>query len=315
VEALTKAVLPVRFQSLLQASLPDWVKPFWWENAEQLVELAPQAEIGWFDMLEKAAPLKAICRASRLKWLNTAFAGVDWLPLGDLEQRGVKLTNGSGINAIAVAEFAIMSMLAQARGYAEIVRAQDSKAWLHKPQARRQLAGSRALVMGYGAIGRAIGGMLEGLQVEVTPMRRSGGQGVLGPEGWRDRLSEFDWIILTLPGTPETTGMIGAGELAKMKDEGVLVNFARAEIVDQAALVAALQKGEIGGAILDVTDPEPLPPNHELWDCPGMRITMHAAGAPTTEMLAATAARFVKNCHAYREGTPLEAQVDLALGY
>tara|TARA_A100001391_G_scaffold7621_3_gene4813 strand:- start:10459 stop:11397 length:939 start_codon:yes stop_codon:yes gene_type:complete len=312
---MTIAVLPGVYREMVEPHLPDWIEAHFWEDGEELKALAPEAEIGWFDMFDKTDALVALDRAEKLKWLNSQFAGVDWMPLDLLAKRGVQLTNGSGLNANAVAEFAVMTMLAEARGYADLIRSHDRKQWAAWPTAMRELKGSRALIMGYGEIGSAIGRILEGLQLEVTPMRRSARDGALGPDEWRGRLGDFDYVILAMPGTPETAGMIGAAELAAMKSEAVLVNYARADIIDQRALADALHAGKLGGAILDLTDPEPLPEDHFLWDCPNIRITMHKAGLPTPQIREGTAQRFLDNCQAWKDGAPLTAEVDLSLGY
>ncbi len=313
---MTIAVLPAIARSLLEGQLPDGIEPLWWETGEQMVKLAPQAEIGWFDMFDKAAPLESIRLATKLKWLNTFFAGVDWLPLADLRERGVMLTNGSGINANSVAEFALMAMLAFARGHADIVRAADRHEWLAPSvEGKRELAGSKVLIMGYGEIGQAVGRMLSGFRAEVVPMRRSGGEGALGPAEWRERIGEFDWVVLAMPGTPETRGMIDADVLSAMKKDAVLVNVARADIVDQDALMVALLGNQLGGAILDLTDPEPLPPEHPLWDTPNCHITMHMAGLPTQASRKLAAQRFIDNCGHFLRGEDMISQVDLTLGY
>ncbi|HEU4651099.1 MAG TPA: NAD(P)-dependent oxidoreductase, partial [Croceibacterium sp.] len=173
----------------------------------------------------------------------------------------------------------------------------------------RDLAGSRALVLGYGAIGQAIGRALEALGVEVFAVSRS------RPRAWRHQLGGFDWIVLALPGTPETKGTIGAAEIAAMKPAAVLVNFARADCVDQPALVEALRARRIAAAVLDLTDPEPLPPEHPLWALDNAHLTMHLSGIPTPASQARAAERFLRNCARFRAGEPLEAAVDLALGY
>nr|WP_166176042.1 D-2-hydroxyacid dehydrogenase [Altererythrobacter segetis] len=306
---MTLAVLPGRMRALVEPLLPDWLAPRWWNSPEELVALAPQAEIGWFDLHDKPPVLAAVAGATELRWLNTAYAGVNWLPLADLERRGVALTCGRGLTATAVAEFAVMTMLAVAKGYPAVVRAQDRGEWLEHAPGTRELAGSRALILGQGAIGRAIDRMLQGFEVETAAVRR--GDGV----GWKARLAEFDWIVLALPGTSETRGLIGATELAAMKREAVLVNFARADIVDQAALADALREKRIAAAVLDVTDPEPLPPGHPLWSLDNAHITMHLSGIPTPASLQRAAERFARNCERFRKGEPLEARVDLALGY
>ncbi len=315
------ALLTAQARPILEGRLPAGIEPLWWETPEQLVDLAPQAEIGWFDMFDKTAPLEAIRRATKLQWLNSFFAGVDWLPLADLQARGVKLTNGSGINANSVAEFALMNMLALARNHAAIVRAQDQHQWL-APQydmPTRELAGAKVLILGYGEIGQAIGRMLAGFNAQVTPVRRSGAakgtECALGPDEWQARIGEFDWVLLAMPGTRETKGLLSAEVIAGMKSDAVVVNMGRADVLDQGALVAALHAGKLGGAILDLTDPEPLPPDHPLWSAPNAHVTMHLAGLPTLASKIAAATRFIANCGHWQRGEPLISQVDLHLGY
>jgi len=300
---------------LLGGRLPDWIEPRWWDTPESLLDLAPDAEIGWFDMHEKAVPLAAIGLAEGLRWLNSSYAGVDWMPLAELHQHGVALTCGSGLTAVQVAEFAVMTMLAVAKDYPAVVRAQDRHEWLPVPPGTRELAGSRALMVGFGAIGQAIGRMLNGFGVEVVPVRSRGGQGALGPDEWRGQLGQFDWIVLALPGTVDTRGIIGAAELSAMKREAVLVNFARADCIDQDALTAALTESQITAAVLDLTDPEPLPPEHPLWSLPNAHITMHLSGIPTPASQARAAERFLRNCERFRTDEALEGQVDLLRGY
>lgn len=308
-EALSVAVLPATVKPLLTGRLPEWLAVWWWDSPERLIELAPDAEIGWFDLHDKPPALAAIEGARGLRWLNTSYAGVDWLPLADLERRGVQLTCGTGLTTGQVAEFALLAMLAVAKDYPAVVRAQDRGEWLAAAPGTRDLAGSRALILGAGAIGQAIERALMALGVDVVAAssRR--------PQGWRSHIGAFDWIVLAVPGTPETRGMIGAAELAAMKPEAVLVNFARADCVDQAALVDALRDRRIAAAVLDLTDPEPLPAGHPLWSLENAHLTMHLSGIPTAASQARAAERFLRNCAHFRAGEPLEAQVDLARGY
>ena len=306
---MTVAVLPGGMRALVEPLLPSWIEARWWNAHEELVALAPQAEIGWFDLHYKPPVLASVAAARSLRWLNTAYAGVNWLPLADLDRRGVALTCGRGLTATAVAEFAVMTMLTTAKDFSAVVRAQDRREFLENAPGTRELLGSRALILGRGAIGQAIERMLQGFGVETETVRRSSGL------GWKDRLGTFDWIVLALPGTPETRGLIGAAELAAMKREAVLVNFARADIVDEPALVAALRDARIAAAVLDVTDPEPLPAEHPLWSLDNAHITMHLSGIPTPASLQRAAERFARNCGHFKNGEPLEAQVDLRLGY
>jgi phosphoglycerate dehydrogenase-like enzyme len=296
-------------RALLQPLLPEWIEARWWGSAEELVGLAPAAEIGWFDLHFKPPVLASVAAATGLRWLNTAYAGVNWLPLADLDRRGIALTCGRGLTATAVAEFAVMTMLTVAKDYPAVVRAQARGEWLEQAPGTRELAGSTALILGLGAIGLAIDRMLHGFGVETETVRRGSGL------GWKARLGEFDWIVLALPGTAETRGLIGAAELAAMKREAVLINFARADIVEEAALIDALRERRIAAAVLDVTDPEPLPPGHPLWSLDNAHLTMHLSGIPTPTSLQRAAERFARNCELFHAGEPLEAQVDLRLGY
>jgi phosphoglycerate dehydrogenase-like enzyme len=309
VAALTIAVLPGRMRALVAPLLPEWVEARWWDSHEELVALSAAAEIGWFDLHYKPPVLASVAAATRLRWLNTVYAGVNWLPLADLDRRGVVLTCGRGLTATAVAEFAVMTMLTVAKDYSAVVRAQDRHEFLDEAPGTRELAGSRALILGQGAIGQAIDRILQAFGVESETVRRSSGL------GWKDRLGTFDWIVLALPGTPETRSLIRAAELAAMKREAVLINYARADIVDEAALIDALRERRIAAAVLDVTDPEPLPPEHPLWQIDNAHITMHLSGIPTPASLRRAAERFARNCEHFLKREPLEAQVDLKLGY
>jgi len=225
------------------------------------------------------------------------------------------VTNGAGINAITIAEYVLMGMLTVAKGYREVVRAQERHEWLTDSPGKVELAGSRALLLGYGAIGKLIEARLGAFDVAVTVVRRTPGAGALGPGQWRERLGEFDWVILAVPATAETEALIGAAELAAMKPSAVLLNIARGSVVDQAALVDALGARRIGAAFLDVTDPEPLPAQHPLWSLDNAHITMHLSGRSQTLMFRRSAERFLDNLARWRAGEPLQHRVDLARGY
>lgn len=312
---MVAAVLPDVLQPLVETRLPDWLEPHWYADRHQAIALAGRAEIGWFDFFDRAAVRAAVERATGLKWLNSLFAGVEAFPLDLLAARGVWLTNGAGINAIPIAEYVVMLMLGHAKGYRELVRAQDRHEWLRDSPGKRELYGSRALILGYGAIGREIACRLQTFGVEVSKVSRRGGPGVLGPDEWRTRLGDFDWVIVAVPATAETVGMIGESEIATMAPQAVLINVARGSVIDQPALVAALEQGRIGGALLDVTTPEPLPPEHPLWGIESAQVTMHLSGRAQNLALARAADRFVANLDRYRSGQSLKPLVDYTAGY
>ncbi len=311
----TIAVMAGLVRPLVEPHLPDWVEARFFMTKDEALALAPEAEIGWFDMYDKRDMAETIRAAGKLKWLNSVYAGVDGMPLDWLAERGVVLTNGAGINAVTIAEYVVMGMLNCAKGYREVVRAQDRHEWLQDSPGKRELLGSKALLLGYGAIGQLIEARLAGFGVSVTKVRRSPAPDTLTPDQWRARLGEFDWIILAVPATPDTDGMIGADELAAMKRDAVIVNIARGTVIDQPALVAALREQRIGGAFLDVTTPEPLPADDPLWDLPNAHVTMHLSGRAQDQMFPRGVARFVENLDRYHRGEQLEPQVDYTLGY
>jgi phosphoglycerate dehydrogenase-like enzyme len=312
---MTIAVMSALIRPLLEPQLPADLDVRWFMSTDQALELAPLADIGWFDLNDKAEMFKIISAATNLKWLNSIYAGVDGMPLAQLKAQGTVVTNGAGINAITIAEYVVMGMLTVAKGYRDVVRAQDRQEWLMDSPGKVELFGSKALLLGYGAIGKLIEERLKPFGVDVTVVRRTPGPNSLAPDAWRARLSEFDWIILAVPATPETEHMIGAGELATMKQGATLINIARGSVVDQDALVAALTDKQIGAAFLDVTTPEPLPADHPLWTLDNAHITMHLSGRAQDKMFMRSATRFLENLERYRNGKPLEPQVNLDLGY
>lgn len=312
---MTIAALPALVRPLLEARLPGWIEPRWWMTPAEALAAGPGAEIGWFDMYDKADMPPAITAATDMRWLNSIYAGVDGMPLDLLRERGVTYTNGAGINAITIAEYVLMGMLTVAKGYDTVVRARDRQEWLGDSPGKVELHGTRALLLGAGAIGGLIKTRLEAFDVEVVTVRRTPGVDELGPDDWRARLGDFDWVILAVPATPETDAMIGAAELAAMKPSAVLINIARGAVVDQDALIAALKGKSIAAAFLDVMTPEPLPPGHPLWDVPNAHLTMHLSGRAQSKMFIRSAERFLDNLERWKRGELLSHTVDLTRGY
>ena len=312
---MTIAVMSALVRPLIEAHLPPDIDARWFMTKDEAMALAPLADIGWFDMYDKADMAETISAATNLKWLNSIYAGVDGMPLALLKARGVQVTNGAGINAITIAEYVVMGMLTMAKGYRDVVHAQDRHEWLQDSPGKVELFGSKALLLGYGAIGQLIDERLKPFGVEVTVVRRSPGPQTLTPDQWRAKLSEFDWIILAVPATAETDGMIGAAELGAMKPTARLINIARGAVIDQTALVTALREKQIAEAFLDVTTPEPLPADHPLWDLPNAHVTMHLSGRAQDKMFIRSAQRFLENLARFRNGEPLSPRVNLDLGY
>lgn len=311
-----RAVLPALARPLLEPRLPPELEVTWFASPTEANAGIADAEIAWVDMQPTMLVADAIRHGGpKLRWVSTIYAGLDAFPLDLMRKRGVTLTNGVGVNAVAVAEYAVMGVLAAAKRFDEVVRAQRRREWLADAPGKVELPDTRALVVGYGAIGRLIGERLRAFGVEVTGVTRSGSGGTLRPDAWRARLAEFDWVVLAAPSTDETKAMVGAAELAAMKPSAWLVNIARGDMVDDVALVAALRSGGIGGAFLDPTEPEPLPPEHPLWTAPNCMVTMHLSGRSQSGMFRRAAALFLNNLAAYRDGRPMRNVADLARGY
>lgn len=310
-------VLPALARPLLAPHLPADAEVRWFASAEDAYAMAPGAEIGWLDMQVPQNTGRALELGEDLKLVCTIYAGTDAFPLQAMRARGTRLCNGVGINATAVAEYAVMGMLNLAKGFPAVVRAQDRREWLRDAPGKVELEDSRALIIGYGAIGRRIGRMLQGFGVHVTGVRRSasGEPDMLGPDEWRGQLGRFDWIVVAAPATSETRHLIGAAELAACKPSAYLVNIARGSLIDQQALIAALEAKRLAGAFLDVTDPEPLPPEDPLWAASNTIITMHLSGRAQTRMFERAAKLFLDNLARYRAGQPLINEVNLDLGY
>jgi phosphoglycerate dehydrogenase-like enzyme len=212
-------------------------------------------------------------RMSGLRVVQTLTAGVDAVPpLPD----GATLCSGRGIHDSSTAELALTLVLAGLRGIPDFVRAQDRREWA--PGWRPALADRRVLIVGYGAIGAAVEARLVPFEVEVTRVARTARAGVHAIDELPDLLGEADVVVLVVPLTDATRGLVDADFLARMREGALLVNVSRGPVVDQTALLAALHSGRVTAAV-DVVDPEPLPPESPLWEAPGLLISPHVGGA------------------------------------
>ena len=311
-----KAVLPAAARPLLEPYLPADLDVAWFAKPADANAMIADADIAWVDMQPTELVADAIRHAgSNLKWASTIYAGLDAFPLDTLRDNGVTLTNGAGINAVAVAEYAVMAVLVAAKRFDTVLRAQDRHEWLKDAPGKIELAGTKALIIGYGTIGRMIGDRLAAFEVEVTGVTRTGRDGTITPDRWRDQLATFDWVILAAPSTDTTHAMIGRDELYQMKPSAWLINIARGDMIDDDALIAALTDGTIAGAVLDPTNPEPLPSDHPLWSTPNAIVTMHLSGRSQTTMFARGAALFLDNLAAFLAGRPMKNVADLDAGY
>jgi D-3-phosphoglycerate dehydrogenase len=242
-----------------------------------------------------------------VRWVQLPSAGVEhWLDRIDRERQWTTAAPAFGRG---VAEHALALMLAGTRHLHEFARAHT---WSRSKI--RRLEGTTVAIVGTGSIGRALIDLLEPFRCEILPVTRRGRDGTLPVERLGEALPSAHFVVIAAPATAATRHLIGADELAAMREDAWLVNVARGALVDTDALVSALSEGSIAGAALDVTDPEPLPDGHPLWTEPRALITPHVANPDVTLMsdLATLAGEQVRRLAA---GEPLLSPVDLDAGY
>ncbi len=211
-------------------------------------------------------------RMEALRVIQTLSAGVDWLPP---IPRGVKLCDASGARNIAVAEWVLAAILASAKDLGDLRDSQREHRWEWRQT--NELAGTTVLILGYGSIGQALERRLMPFEVELIRVARHPREGVHSEDELQGLLPKADVVVVLLPLTPETTGLLDTDMLAALRPGALLVNAARGPILDTEALLELLRAGQVRAA-LDVTDPEPLPADHPLWAAPGVLITPHLAG-------------------------------------
>lgn len=217
--------------------------------------------------------IEALPRLGALRVIQVNSAGVDWIAPAVPE--GVALCSARGTRDAPVAEWVVGAILDSFKGFARYRRQQEQSQWT--PRMPRELAGSRALIVGYGSIGRAVAERLRPFGVEVTAVASRRRGNARGPEALDELLPRADIVIVLLPATPETAGLIDRQKLARLRTGALLVNAGRGTVVDMEALIDELQAGRLEAA-LDVTDPEPLPPDSPLWKLPNVLLTPHIAG-------------------------------------
>jgi len=255
-------------------------------------------------------------RAESLRLFASTYAGYDHLPLGTLRERGVALTTASGVHGPNIAEYVVGAWLSLARGFLRARRQQREGVW--QAFKASDFAGSRVCVVGLGAIGEAVVERLGGFDVETVAVRHSPEKGaptdeVYGYEKIHEAVADARYVALACPLTDETRGLVDQSVLRTMHPDCVLVNVARGPVVDTDALVDACRRNHVGGAVLDVTDPEPLPGDHPLWGFENVLITPHNAGHTPSyyERLADIVAENVRRAEGTGEWDGLENQVEL----
>ena len=267
--------------------IPDRTAQHWRSTIDGVANLheypvsgASPEHLGRADMLvashDTQAVIETINRLDGLRAVQTLSAGVDWIV--DRVPSGITLCDASGVHDIGVAEWIVLAILASNRRLPQLIEAQLTGAWRHDEATRGDdLEGSTALILGYGSIGRAVEERLVPFGMKLVRVARRARENVHPLADLPALLPSADIVVILLPLTSETRGLVSADLLARMKPEALLVNASRGAVVDTQALMAALGSGRIRAA-LDVTDPEPLPDGHPLWSMPGVLITPHVAG-------------------------------------
>jgi phosphoglycerate dehydrogenase-like enzyme len=254
--------------------------------------------------------------AERLEWIHAASAGVDVVLFEELIASDVLVTNSAGVFDQPIAEWVLGAMLALAKDLPGTLTLQRRRTWLHRETER--LAGSSALVVGAGGVGRATARLLGSAGVDVcclarTPRADPELGAILGPADLAAAARETDWLVLALPLTPEAEGMIDAEILASMRPSARLINVARGRLVDEPALVEALRSGRLRGAALDVFASEPLDRDSPLWAMQNVIVSPHMCGDVIGWMEQAVGL-FIDNFERRLRGDPLRNLVDKRTG-
>lgn len=228
--------------------------------------------------------------APRLKWIQAVSAGVTQFLYPELRERGVVVTNSSTVHCVPIAQHILGLLVALARRFADCLRNQQQARWSQPdlwagPVKPRELRGQVLLFIGFGAIGRETARLVRPLDMRIWAVTQSGCgdsnrvERVLPAARLQEVLPQADFVVLAAPDTPRTRNMMGAREFALMKRSAYLINVARGTLIDEPALIAALQRNLIAGAALDVTATEPLPRESPLWKLDNVFITPHVSGA------------------------------------
>ncbi|MFF8838154.1 2-hydroxyacid dehydrogenase [Streptomyces sp. NPDC015130] len=296
--------LPEAESETLMGGLPDGFRADVWTGGPELPDSVDTVEVivPPFDVAD--AELARLAELPRLKLVQLESVGVEWIR--PFVPGGVTLCNARGAYDAAVSEWIIGVSLAHLLRLPHFGQARRDERWDYGPT--DSLEGKRVLVVGHGSIGAALSARLAAFDVEVVGVARRAREGVHGIEELPKLLPEADIVVLLVPLTPTTAGLVDAAFLAGMRDGALLVNAARGGLVDNDALLAELHGGRLRAA-LDVTDPEPLPAGHPLWSAPGLLLTPHVAGSngtPPAKAMALAKAQLER----YAAGRPLANVID-----
>jgi phosphoglycerate dehydrogenase-like enzyme len=261
-----------------------------------------------------------VARTPKLRWVHSASAGVDRVSTAAVRERQLVVTNARGVFSRPIAEYVVMMALAISRRLPQLLELQRERTW--QPLRGRELSELTVGIVGYGSIGEEVARLLAPFGCRVIATRRHPDRGageaptveLYGLDELREVLRESDIVVIAAPLTDETAGMIGAEQLAEMREDAWLINIARGRLIDELALRRALESGWIGGAVLDVFSEEPLSPESPLYRTPNVIITPHTSWA-SDRVIERTVDLFIDNLKRDRSGEPLRNVVDLEAGY
>jgi phosphoglycerate dehydrogenase-like enzyme len=313
-------VLPRPFVAGLRRDFPQHVFLEAWDR-DAIRRLLPEADVAFTPFIER----DAFPSATRLRWIQSPAVGVGSLMFPELLASPVVITSARGIRARSIAEHVIGVTIALARQLPSALRAQQAHRWaqdeLEGPDSGvRSLNGMRMGIVGLGSIGMEIAKLAAPFGMRVAAIRRRpqppppGVEAVWAPDHLAHVLESSDVIVLAVPHTPETKQIIGAPELDRMQPGAILINIARGKLIDDAAVVAALRSGRLGGAALDVFTREPLEPDSPYWDLPNVIVTPHTSGA-MQDYWTPLVQLFADNLRRFERGEPLRNVVDKIAGY
>ena len=263
--------------------------------------------------------------ASRLRWVHSTAAAVGILPLKELAARSIAVTNSRGVQAAAMAEFVIGGLLVLGRRFHLMLAAQRERRWIQNELTRDawpwSVRGRTMTIVGLGATGQEVARRAHAFGMRVIGVRRRVDQPkppfvdrIAGPDELDQTLRGCDVLVVAAPFIAETDRLIGADRLAMLSNGAVVINVARGRIIDEAALIAALQNGHLGGAVLDVFEQEPLKPESPLWTLPNVIISPHVSGV-RPDHWAEVIDLFGENLERFQRGEPLLNLVDVQAGY
>jgi phosphoglycerate dehydrogenase-like enzyme len=279
-----------------------------------------QAEVLLLGSVPASVLDHVVSRSPRLRWIHSASAGIDRVTTAAVRERGLIVTNARGVFSRPIAEYVVMMSLAIARRLPQLLELQRERTW--QPLRGRELSELTIGIVGYGSIGVEIAQLLQPFGCRIVATRRHPERGtgdapnveLFGLGDLAEVLRESDIVVVAAPLTDETAGLIGAEQLAEMREDAWLINIARGRLIDEIALRRALGSGWIGGAVLDVFSEEPLAPDSPLYDTPNLVITPHTSWA-SEKVAERSVDLFAENLRAFRAGEPLRNQVDLEAGY